>query len=223
MINQEWCLPAALIMGRINSIAPCSLTSARSAFREHSTAASSPLAVPAFYVFDVQEPYSKPAEWYSCTCQVRSLRKRIVKKALGLMEQIDNIKSNMLHSILVHANDAPSEFSEPASGAVSEASEAGDAADASHDVMHEAQDGVPAVSVTGADGGPDPKLQPVVDALQALRVADEEARALADQKDRKEAERAKDASKAGKNMQDTDAAPSAGSNADAKASHNDVD
>lgn len=101
---------------------------------------------------------------------MRSLRKRIVKKALALMEDIDNVKSNMLHSILVHANDDQSEFSMPASGAVSEASEAVEEEDEEEeDVKHESKDG-PSAESDHSQG--DQTLQQVANALAGLKVAE---------------------------------------------------
>ena len=116
--------------------------------------------------------------------QVRSMRKRIVKKALALMEDIDNVKSSMLHSILVHANDAQSEFSEPPSGAVSEASEApeevAEVAEAPEESAEEADagrgDDKPAIMVGGVRTA-DPELLQVADALAELKEAGEEAQA----------------------------------------------
>lgn len=109
---------------------------------------------------------------------MRSLRKRIVKKALALMEDIDNVKSNMLHSILVHANDDQSEFSMPASGAVSEASEAVEEEDEEEeeDVKHESKDGPPAESDQSQG---DQTLQQVANALAGLKVAEEAVHAPA--------------------------------------------
>lgn len=55
--------------------------------------------------------YSKltQALWYM---QVRSLRKRMVQKALALMENIDNAKSGMLRSVMdSHPTDDHSELS----------------------------------------------------------------------------------------------------------------
>lgn len=103
--------------------------------------------------------------------QVQSLRKRMVKKALALMEDIDTVKSSMLHSILVHADDDQSEFSEPFSGPISEASEP---AEEDH-LKHESEGGAPAVAVEAAPMAIDPELQQVADALAGFEVADEEA------------------------------------------------
>ena len=113
--------------------------------------------------------------------QVRSMRKRIVKKALALMEDIDNAKSSMLHSILVHANDAQSEFSEPPSGAVSEASEAPEEVSIvpeepveRADVENETEDDKPAILVGGVRTA-DPGLLQVADALAEFKEAEEAA------------------------------------------------
>ena len=111
--------------------------------------------------------------------QVRSLRKRIVKKALALMEDIDNVKSNMLHSILVHANDDQSEFSMPPSGAVSETSEAGEEGAEQCDVNHESQDGLSGATAVGDPRQGDRKLQQVADALAELKMAQEAVPATA--------------------------------------------
>lgn len=69
------------------------------------------------------------------------------------MEDVDNVKSNMLHSILVHANDDQSEVSMPPSGAVSEASEAAEEDDeepfSSCDSFSMSHDGLSAATAVG--------------------------------------------------------------------------
>ena len=120
--------------------------------------------------------------------QVRSLRKRIVKTALALMEDVDNVKSNMLHSILVHANDDQSEFSMPPSGAVSEASETVEQDAEEGHVKHESQGGVSAATAVHGPGQGDRKLQQVADALAALKRAEEVLPASAAQRQPRDAE-----------------------------------
>ena len=106
--------------------------------------------------------------WVSA--QVRSLRKRTVKKALALIEDTDNVKSDMLHSILVHSNDAQSEFSEPPSAAVSEASEAPAEALEESDAKHESvTDTAPTHSTTEVP----PELSQLADALAKDNAAEE--------------------------------------------------
>ena len=106
---------------------------------------------------------------------MRSLRKRVVKKALALMEDIDNVKSSMLHSLLVHANDDQSDFSMPVSGAVSQTSEAAEE-DAEEDgIKPDLEEG----AVEDDRSQNDQKLQQVADALAELKVADEAVQAPA--------------------------------------------
>lgn len=87
------------------------------------------------------------------------------------MEDIDNVKSNMLHSILVHANDDQSEFSMPASGAVSEASEAAEGEDEEEDDLQQKSKDGPSAESDHSQG--DQTLQQVADALAGLKVAEE--------------------------------------------------
>lgn len=89
------------------------------------------------------------------------------------MEDVDNVKSNMLHSILVHANDDQSEFSMPPSGAVSEASEAAEEDAEEGDTKHESQDGLSAATAVSDPSQRDRKLQQVADALADLKMAEE--------------------------------------------------
>ena len=103
------------------------------------------------------------------------------------MEDVDNVKTNMLHSILVHANDDQSEFSMPPSGTVSEASEAAEEAAEEDDVKHESQDGLTAATAVGDPSQGDRKLQQVADALAELKVAEEAIPASAAEQQLKDA------------------------------------
>lgn len=95
------------------------------------------------------------------------------------MEDVDNVKSNMLHSILVHANDDQSEFSMPPSGAVSEASETAEEDAEEVDVKHESQNGLPAATAVGDPSQGDRRLQQVAEALAGLKMAEEAVPATA--------------------------------------------
>ncbi|KAL3147109.1 hypothetical protein ABBQ38_015065 [Trebouxia sp. C0009 RCD-2024] len=92
-------------------------------------------------------------ELHSQNDKVRSLRKCIVKKALAFMEDIDNIKSSMLHSILVPlpGNDSQSELSEPVSEAVSEASETAEEDARKAGIKDDSEDGAAAVTMEPVD------------------------------------------------------------------------
>lgn len=113
---------------------------------------------------------------HSLLCgQVRSLRKRIVKKALGFMEDIDDIKSSMLHSILVpvHANDDQSESDEPVSEAISGASEAAEEDAERTDVKHESEGGVPAVTAKPVSGAAEKTAKAAEDEAKQVDIAGE--------------------------------------------------